>query len=209
MLNVAGRHAEAIAQFELALGIREGLVRERSANVDALRDLAVAHQILCEAQLASGDGDGALARCRRSLALYESLRAADPRNAQSLRDLALGHQSMHKVLAARGALTESLAQLERSTELSRQLLRSHADNVPARRDLARGLLFASTVHATIAKRSGAAPEERDVHRRHAVASLEDARRLFADLPERGRLSSEDSVLLGQAQAALTDLRRRP
>ncbi|HEU4631671.1 MAG TPA: protein kinase [Gemmatimonadaceae bacterium] len=202
MLSLAGRHAEAIAQFEQATGIREGLVRERGASVDAVRDLAVAHQLLCEAQLAGGDDTGALARCTRSLALYESLHAADPRNTQSVRDLSLGHQSMHKVLAARGELSASLAQLERSAALSRQLLAAQPDNVPVRHDLARGLLFASAVHATLAARPAATPAGRSAQRQRAVATYEEGQRILAWLHERGQRSSEDSVLLARARTAL-------
>jgi hypothetical protein len=185
------------------------LVRERGASVDALRDLAVAHQLLCEAQHAGGDDAGALVRCTRSLALYESLRAADPQNTQGLRDLALGHQSMHKVLAARGALTASLAQLEQSAALSRRLLRSQPDNVPVRHDLARGLLFASTVHARLASRSPSSPDARAAHRRRAVASYDEAARRIAGLNEHGPPSSEDSLLLAQARNVLGAGRRSP
>ena len=209
MLSVAGRHAEAAAQFERAIALREALVRERGASVDARRDLAVAHQILCEAQLAGGDDAAALTRCTRSLALYESLRAADPRNTQGLRDLALGHESMHRVLAARGALSASLAQLERSAALSRSLLELQPDNVPVRRDLARELLSASTMHAKLAARAAAGPDGRSAHHRQAVASYEEGARLIAWLHERGRSSSEDTVLLAQARTALAAGRSRP
>ncbi|MBX6330945.1 MAG: serine/threonine protein kinase [Gemmatimonadaceae bacterium] len=209
MLSTAGRRAEGIAKLEQALAIREGLVRERGASVNALRDLAVAHQVLCEAHLAAGAGGEALVHCRQGVTLYESLRSADPRNAQSIHDLALGQLSMHKVLAARGELDASLAQLDRSTELLRQLLSSYADNVPAQRDLARGLLFASTVHARLATRSASAPAERRWHRQHAAASFADGQRLLRSLSEHGRLSSEDSALLGRARAALGRMQRNP
>ncbi|HEU4643255.1 MAG TPA: protein kinase [Gemmatimonadaceae bacterium] len=207
MLTLEGRHADGIAALERTLVIREGLVRERGASTNALRDLAVTHQVLCEARLAGGDRGGALAHCRRGVALYESLRSADARNAQSLHDLALGRLSMHKVLAARGELRASLAQLDLSTELLRRLLASHADNVPARRDLARGLLYASTVHSRLAARGSGAPEQRHTHRRHAIASYEEGERLLLELRATGRMATEDSVLLGRARGALGAGRR--
>src|SRR5690242_3941621 len=211
MLHRDGRHAEGVAELERTLTIREELVRERGASVNALRDLAVTHQLLCEAQLAGGDSDGALAHCRHSVALYESLRSTDPRNAQSLHDLALGELSMDKVLAARGELNASLVQLDRSTQLLRQLLASSSDNAPARHDLARGLLWASTVHARLAARSSGAAERR-THREHAVESYEEGERLLlqgSKASERGQLSSDDSALLRRAQGAISRVQLKP
>ena len=174
--------------------------------MNALRDLAVTHQNLCEAQLALGRSDAALARCRKSLELYQTLHSAEPSNAQSQYDLALGHQSMHRVLAARGQLTASLAQLDRSTELIRRLLQAHSDNVPARRDLARNLLFVSAVHARLASRAGASPAEVAVHRQRATSAYESGRRLLLKLAEGERLSSDDEDFLRNVRTQLTPLR---
>ena len=93
--------------------------------------------------------------------------------------------------------------------LSRRLLQSQPDNVPVQRDLARGLLFASTVHTSLASRSAAAPDVRSAHRQRAVASYEEGQRLMARLQERGRLSGEDSVLLAQTRTTLAATPSRP
>jgi non-specific serine/threonine protein kinase/serine/threonine-protein kinase len=206
MLELDGRHADAIAEFERTLAIRVGLVLERSTSVNALRDLAVTHQILCEAQLARGDGDAALARCRKGLELYETLRSTEPGNVQSLHDLALAHQSMHKVLAARGELTDALAQLDRSATLIRQLLQSHSDNIPARRDLARGLLHASAVHARLAAAPSASRMEGAVHRQQAAAAFADGQRLLFETGGGGKLSRDDEALLERVRAQVAELR---
>jgi non-specific serine/threonine protein kinase/serine/threonine-protein kinase len=205
MLELDGRHAEGIAELRQTLAIREELARERPASVNAQRDLAVTHQLLCEAELAAGNRDAALAECREGVALYESLRASDSRNAQSVHDLALGHISTHKALAARGELNASLAQLDRSTALLRELLATNSGNARARRDLARSLLFASTIHARLASAAGAVESERQEHRQRAVSAYEDGHRLLRNVT-RGRLSSEDSVLLGDAVLALERVR---
>jgi tetratricopeptide (TPR) repeat protein len=52
MLRQDGRNDEALAELTQSLAIREVLARENSANVDALRDVAIAHQQLCGVQLA-------------------------------------------------------------------------------------------------------------------------------------------------------------
>jgi tetratricopeptide (TPR) repeat protein len=205
MLELDGRHDDAIAAFEQSLAIREGLARERSASVNALRDLAVTHQLLCEAQLARGNSDTALAHCRKSLDLYQTLRSAEPSNAQSLYDLARGHQSMHRVLGARRQLTASLAHLDRSSELIRRLLEAHSGNVPARRDFARNLLFASAVHARLATTSGVSLEEANAHRRQATAAYESGQRLLLELGQRGKLSEDDEDFLNGIRAQLAEL----
>jgi tetratricopeptide (TPR) repeat protein len=206
MLKLDGRYADAVAEFERTLAIRIGLVLERSASVNALRDLAVTHQILCEAQLARGNSDAALMRCRKGLELFETLRSNEPGNVQSLHDLALAHQSMHKVLAARGELRASLAQLDRGAALIRQLLQAHSENVPARRELARGLLYASAVHARLASASSASPDEGSMHRQRAASAYEDGQRLLLELGEGGKLSSDDEDFLRHIRLQLGAIR---
>lgn len=209
MLELDGRHAEGIAELRQTLAIREELARERPASVNAQRDLAVTHQLLCEAELEAANDDAALMHCMRGVALYESLRASDSRNAQSVHDLALGHISTHKVLAARGDLGASLVQLDRSTALLRELLATNGSNAFARRDLARSLLFASTVHARIVSASSEAETEREAHRQRAVSAYEDGRRLLLQVSGGGQPSSEDSALLGRARAELARVGARP
>ncbi|HET7584933.1 MAG TPA: serine/threonine-protein kinase [Gemmatimonadaceae bacterium] len=207
MLSMESGNADGIAELEQTLAIREGLARERATSVNALRDLAVTHQILCEAQHAAGNGDEALLHCRRAIALYDSLRATDPQNAQSLHDLALGRQSMHKVLAARGELHASLAELERSAALLRSIVAAHADNSVARRNLARSLLFATSVHATLATTGGGESEARHAHRERAARTYEDGRKLLIQAFAPAQPSGEDGALLEQARLALAKIPR--
>jgi non-specific serine/threonine protein kinase/serine/threonine-protein kinase len=202
MLKLERRHAEGIAELEKTLAIREELVRERSSSFNALRDLAVTHQLLCEARLAAGDVGGALGECRESVALYESLRAADTTNAQGMHDLALGRLSLHKALAARGELDDALSQLSLSAALLRQLLSTNADNALARRDLARSLLHSGMLHARLAARASGAEPGRIGHRERAESAYEEGSRLLLGASGRGLLSSEDSVLVSRARSEL-------
>jgi non-specific serine/threonine protein kinase/serine/threonine-protein kinase len=208
MLRVEGRHAEGIAELERTLVIRDALVRERSASVNALRDLAVTHELLCEARLAAGDARGALGQCRAGMTLYESLRAADTSNVQSAHDLAVGHISMHKVLAALGDPVAALAQLDSSTALLRELLSVNGDNVLALRDLARSRLYSATLHARLAAGGNAAEPERTSHRASAESAFEEGSRLLLGASGRGLLSAEDSVLVSRARSELEIARSR-
>jgi tetratricopeptide (TPR) repeat protein len=199
MLRVEGQHAEGIAELERTLAIRNGLVHERSASVNALRDLAVTHELLCEARLAAGDARGALAECREGMTLYGSLRAADTSNAQSAHDLAVGHISMHKVLAALGDPVAALAELDSCTALLRDLLAANADNVLALRDLARSRLYSATLHARLAAGGNVAEPERASHRASATSAFEEGSRLLLSVSGRGLLSADDSTLVSRAR----------
>jgi non-specific serine/threonine protein kinase/serine/threonine-protein kinase len=202
MLKVEKRHAEGIAELEETLAIREELVRERSASVNALRDLAVTHQLMCEARLAAGDTRGALAQCGEAVTLYESLRAADTSNAQSAHDLALGHLSMHKVLASRGSPGAALAELDSCTALLGRLLSANADNALARRDLARSQLYSAILSAQLAANENVAEPERATHRETAEREYAEGSRLLLGASGRGLLSAEDSTIVSRARSAL-------
>jgi non-specific serine/threonine protein kinase/serine/threonine-protein kinase len=208
MLKVEGRRDEELAELERTLAIREDLVRERSASVNALRDLAVTHELLCEARLAAGDARGALAECREGMALYESLRAADTSNVQGAHDQAIGHISMHKVLAALGDPVAALAQIDSCTALLRELLSANADNALALRDLARARLYAAALHAGLAARGNAIESERDLHRANAESAYEEGSRLLVGASGRGLLSADDSLLVSRARSAIERSRSR-
>jgi hypothetical protein len=207
-LRVEGRHAEGIAELERTLAIRDALVRERSASVNALRDLAVTHQLLCEARLAAGDASGALGQCREGMTLYESLRAADTSNAQSAHDLAVGHISLHKVLGALGDPVAALAQLDSCTALLRDLLSANADNALALRDLARSRLYSATLYAQLAASGKLTESERASHRSSAESAFKEGSRLLLGVSGRGLLSAEDSTLVSRARSELERSRTR-
>lgn len=208
MLMVDGRHAEGIAELEQTLAMREGLVRERSASVNALRDLAVAHELMCEALLEAGNARRASGQCGEAITLYESLRAADTSNAQSAHDLALGHISMHKVHAARGDPSAALAQLDSCTALLSGLLSANADNALARRDLARARLYSVALHARLAVDARAVESERAGHRASAERAYEEGSRLLLGASGRGLLSAEDSTIVSRARSELERARAR-
>ena len=91
MLQLDGRHDEALDAFERSLALREGLSREDRSTADATRDVAVSRESLCRVQLDRGDLATAWGHCAKAVELYKGLHAADPGNAQGLSDLALAH----------------------------------------------------------------------------------------------------------------------
>jgi non-specific serine/threonine protein kinase/serine/threonine-protein kinase len=203
LMNAEGQHDDAVAQLGRALEIREALVRERNASVDARRDLAVVHQLLCEAHLEAGSTGRALTGCRQAIVLYEMLRDADPRNAQGIHDFALGRLSLSKVLTARGEIGAALAHLEGNVEPLRRLLAADTGNVAVRRTLGRSLLARSEAHAELAS-NAPEPSARREHLRLASIARDEGERFL--IGEHGRPSREDSALLARLRTTLAGSR---
>lgn len=84
-----------------SLALREALVLERPASVNARRDAAITHFLLCALHLRGGNADAALAACNRSYSLRAALYQADPKNSQLVRGMALINRRLGDVYVAR------------------------------------------------------------------------------------------------------------
>lgn len=84
-----------------SLALREVLAGERPASVNARRDVAITHFLLCALHLRYRDTESALASCERSHELRAALYRADPKNSQLLRGMALIHRRLGDVYAAK------------------------------------------------------------------------------------------------------------
>ncbi len=84
-----------------SLALREELVLERPASVNARRDLAITHFLLCALHLRGGNADAALGACNRSYSLRVALYQADPKNSQLVRGMALINRRLGDVYVAR------------------------------------------------------------------------------------------------------------
>ena len=106
MLRLDGHYDEASAALERSLVLREQLSREDRTTMDAVRDVAVSREALCQVQLMRGALGTAMSHCGKAVALYQGLRAADPGNAQGMTDLATAESLLAQVLEARGVRPE-------------------------------------------------------------------------------------------------------
>ena len=207
MLQLDGRHDEALDAFERSLALREELSREDRSTADATRDVAVSRESLCRVQLDRGDLATAWGHCAKAVELYKGLHAADPGNAQGLSDLALAHGASSDVLAAEGRWTAALSELDRSTALLREFLRSNPGNHPAGRHLARNLLRSSILQARLA---GAGPSDRRPHFREQSEMLyaTGRRALVESLAQGTTVEDEaDEALAREAAAQVARVRR--
>lgn len=99
-----GRAATTLGQ---SLALREELALERPASVNARRDVAITHFLLCALNLRAKNADAALAACNRSYALRLALYLADPRNSQLVRGMALINRRLGDVFIARAEPAEA------------------------------------------------------------------------------------------------------
>jgi tetratricopeptide (TPR) repeat protein len=72
----------ALAAYEAALAIREGLSQRDPANTQWQRDLSVSHERIGDVRVSQGDGPGALTAHEAALAIAEGLAQRDPANTQ-------------------------------------------------------------------------------------------------------------------------------
>jgi non-specific serine/threonine protein kinase/serine/threonine-protein kinase len=93
--------AHAALTLGRSLELREVLAAERPASVNARRDVAITHFLLCAVHLRKKDTDAALAACRRSYELRLALYRADPNNSQLVRGMALINRRLGDVHLAR------------------------------------------------------------------------------------------------------------
>ncbi len=88
---MTGEVDAALAAYRASLAIREAYAAEETANSDAIRDLAIAHEKMGLMSVEVGDLDEAARRFTRSKEIFEDLRLADPTNAQARLSLAISH----------------------------------------------------------------------------------------------------------------------
>src|SRR5690606_38874137 len=137
MHRIAERWPDARKAFAASLEERIRLAGERPDNTDARRDVAIAHQQLCEIELADGRTQAALTLCQRAAEGYEALFAADPHNAQARTDVALGAMSRAGALDAAGRTTEARRAAERAVEVLEASVSDHPDNTSDQEQLER------------------------------------------------------------------------
>ncbi|MGQ0640769.1 MAG: protein kinase domain-containing protein [Gemmatimonadaceae bacterium] len=94
-------HPNAAITLGESLKLREMLTAERPSSVNAKRDLAITHFLLCAMHLRHGDSDAALAACEHSFELRNTLYRADPKNSQLVRGMALINRRLGDVYLAR------------------------------------------------------------------------------------------------------------
>jgi len=97
----------ALEPLRRSLAVRLELAGEAPNHLDALRDVAIGHQLVCEVEVERGRPGRALPDCRAALARFEALRDLDPENRGAHVDLAIMQGATARVLAAAGDRVEA------------------------------------------------------------------------------------------------------
>src|SRR5262249_52344169 len=87
------------------------------SNVQAQRDLSVAHSRLGEVQLNLGESKSALASFRAAFAIVQKLADGDPRNAELQRDLLVLHSKFATIAEQAGDFSAAVASIEKALEI--------------------------------------------------------------------------------------------
>src|SRR5271166_1669962 len=130
-----GSLANANADYQASLAIRERLAKADPGNADWQRDLSVSHNKIGDVRQAQGDLAGALASYQASLAIAERLAKADPGNADWQRDLSVSRNRIGDVQRAQGDLAGALASYQASLAIRERLAKADPGNAYWRRDL--------------------------------------------------------------------------
>jgi eukaryotic-like serine/threonine-protein kinase len=199
MLQLEGRHADALDEFERSRTIREALARELPADVNVLRDVGVAEEKICGVHLDRNDPAAALLHCRQALGIYDRLHSLDPGDANSVSTLAHGHRMVSRVLAASGDPGGALEELEHSSHFFARLVERDANNSPALRSLTRNHLDASLLHARLAAEAPPGTSRAREHTLRAAASYRQAQTLVERHDLSSDLSEQDHQVLRAAR----------
>lgn len=102
MHRFMGEPERALDAFESSLEVRRGLAAEDPSNLNALRDVAIGYQLLCEVRAELGRPDEGVADCRVAVERFRDLRDRDPENRQAAVDLAIMERALASVLETAG-----------------------------------------------------------------------------------------------------------
>ncbi len=89
--DLQANHEAALDAFGSSLALRQAYAAEHPDQVDAIRDLAIAHEKMGMMSVKTGDLEEAAARYRRSRDIFEDLWQADSMNAQARLSLAISY----------------------------------------------------------------------------------------------------------------------
>ncbi|MGQ0650283.1 MAG: serine/threonine protein kinase, partial [Gemmatimonadaceae bacterium] len=103
-----GRDPAAVQMLETSLTLRQALALERPTSVEAQRDVAITHFLICALHLEDGRNAEARTSCGNSFAIRERLYQADPRNSQLVRGMGLIHKRLGDIEAASGKRSTAL-----------------------------------------------------------------------------------------------------
>lgn len=133
---VIGNFKEGLEAARKNLEMTTELARESSpADQPAQTDLALAYNMMSDAQVYNNNLDAALESARKSLAIFETLLVADPTIRSYRRNVALEHKKIGGIYEYTGKLDAALAEDQAAIPFNEALAAEDHTDMLARRDL--------------------------------------------------------------------------
>ncbi|MCA1659371.1 MAG: hypothetical protein LC642_02345, partial [Verrucomicrobiaceae bacterium] len=131
---------EAEHHYSESRTIRLRLAEQHQANMDVVRDAAIAHEKMGNVQTAAGDLTAALENRQRSLEIFTRLAEADPKNVLAQRSLGISYLHLAELLGSPespnlGRRSEAIGHYERALEILSKTSEAHDAKVRARIEL--------------------------------------------------------------------------
>jgi len=131
-----GNYADAQRALAQSLIARQKLVAESPRNVQARRDLAIAHYLLCGLALTEKQPDRGAADCEASLRIRTTLLDEDPENGTLVRGLGLMYRRLGQLHAQRGDTATAIGEYGRAVNYYDKYFGGKRGALNDRRDLA-------------------------------------------------------------------------
>ncbi|MCC6245621.1 MAG: protein kinase [Gemmatimonadaceae bacterium] len=186
-----GNYPEARTALTQSLRARQQLMREAPRNVQARRDVAIAHYVLCGLALAERRPDQGLSDCEASLRIRTTLLSEDPTNGVLVRGMGIMHRRMGQLQAQRTDTAAALREYQRAVAFYEQYFGGKLGALNDRRDFAETLLERAELAALYQSA-----------RALALESFERARASYDSIATKMAVSPRDSARLTQVRVLI-------
>ncbi|HKP12597.1 MAG TPA: serine/threonine-protein kinase [Blastocatellia bacterium] len=150
-----GDTSGALASYQKALAIREGLVKKHPASVEDRRDLATSYIRIGDVNWRTGDVRPALEAYRQGVSIGEALLEGDQLDLPASRELWRGYRNLAYTQATAGDFAGGLETLRKAQALGERLLAAHPDDAGVRNDMSMTLTFAGRAQGEMGDLAGA------------------------------------------------------
>jgi serine/threonine protein kinase len=190
-------YPQATLWLERSLTLRDSLVQQNPASVEARRDLAIGHYLKCGLHLAEREPARALPPCERSLAIRQVLLREDPKDSRFLRGMGIMHRRLGEVHVMAGRPAQALRDYLEAVEYYERYFAGRAGPINDRRD------FAATQGELASVATGMGMSAVARRSRLAVSASLDT------IAARASLTAADSALLRRVTSSAGPSGQRP
>jgi eukaryotic-like serine/threonine-protein kinase len=136
LMQERGDFPQATLWLDRSLSVRDSLVQQNPASVEARRDMAIGHYLKCGLHLAERRPDRALPPCEQSLAIRRVLLREDPKDSRFIRGMGIIHRRLGEIHVMAGAPTRALRDYLEAVEYYERYFAGRAGPINDRRDFA-------------------------------------------------------------------------